>query len=87
MRPNQSRKRKRSKPLKRETELDILLWKVLDGAFYDCLKHHPDYFNPKADITSVRVSMNKRAVGAVKSFLYQTMRKIERRATPERPEG
>jgi hypothetical protein len=67
------RRPKRSKipVVKKESKLYFQLWKVLDGAFNNCMKNHPEYFSDKISNRTIRESINKRGVGAVYGFLRQ----------------
>lgn len=46
------------------------LWRVVDGAVIDAMKHHPEYFRAK-DKRAVRNSINKRVVGSVLGYVKQ----------------
>jgi hypothetical protein len=74
-------------PVKRETRFDIQFYKVIDGAIYDTIRHHPEYFAKDAQITNVRNSLNKRIVGAAKSFLIQQIEVLERATPANVPDG
>lgn len=49
------------------------LWRVVDGAVFDCLYHHPDYLTDKGRVAA-RMSINKRVVGAVLGFAEESAR-------------
>lgn len=46
------------------------IWRVVDGAILDTIKHHPNYFNTTMGVRAynVRMSLNKRIVGALMSY-------------------
>jgi hypothetical protein len=46
------------------------LWRLVDGAIMDCVKAHPDYFNPKL-VKTARRSLTKRVTGQVHGFATQ----------------
>lgn len=50
------------------------LWRVVDGAVRDCFAMHPDYIAPGRHESSVRMSVNKRVVGAISGFAVQAAR-------------
>lgn len=49
------------------------LWRLVDGALADTIRHHPEYFRTK-DLRAVRQSIAKRVVGAIKGHAEQSAR-------------
>lgn len=47
------------------------LWRVVDGAVYTALHHHPEYLAPDVPEQRVRESINKRVVGQLRALLCE----------------
>jgi hypothetical protein len=49
------------------------IWRLIDGAILDALKHHPEYIAPERQ-QAARNSIIKRATGNVVGYLAQAKR-------------
>lgn len=68
------KKAKRTIPPKIDT-LYKRVWRIVDGAVANCFDEHPDYLTPKGSKgKTARLSLNKRLVGAVTSFVSKETR-------------
>lgn len=55
------------------------VWNIVDGAVADAFLMHPDYLTPKGSrARTARMSINKRVVGAILSFVEKSTKGPEK---------
>ena len=60
---------KKIKPVKEPNDQYTTIWKLVDGALRDTLKHHPEYINRNVNEKTIRTSFNKRITGLITGYL------------------
>ena len=68
------KKRKRTQPQKGNLYYQQM-WRLVDGAVYNAFSKHPDYLAPGISHKTVRISLNKRIIGAITGYVEQSTKR------------